>query len=120
MVTNGLDELLTCLAEEGAEIGQVACKALRFGIHDHHPVHGTTNGAMLTQEVGDLLAVVDRLVGVGALSWREINAARSAKDRKLGVWLRQPPAHHVNCATLDGKRGECTCNTPAAQESGDA
>jgi hypothetical protein len=53
-------ELLTCLAEECAEVAQAACKLLRFG-KESRPDGGGTNGAHLSEEIGHLYAVVDLL-----------------------------------------------------------
>jgi NTP pyrophosphatase (non-canonical NTP hydrolase) len=51
--------LLTCLAEEAAEVSQGAAKAIRFGLDDRYPDAGSpTTEAKLLAELNDLLGVV--------------------------------------------------------------
>lgn len=51
---NKLEYLLGCLAEEGGEIVQAACKANRFGLYDKHPKRGdTTNEQDIVAEFND-------------------------------------------------------------------
>ena len=57
--------LLSCIAEEGGEITQVACKCLRFGVLDSAPDSILTNEQQLVKEVNDLLAVVEMLEDEG-------------------------------------------------------
>jgi len=68
------EHLLVCLAEECAEIQHVVAKALRFGLDDippgQHIFAELTNAGRLTQEVTDLLGVLELLQesGVPVLS----------------------------------------------------
>ena len=55
--------LLTCLAEECAEVAQRASKAARFGIDEVQPGQDLDNGERLEQEFNDLVAVA-RLLGL--------------------------------------------------------
>lgn len=58
---NESEHLLTCLAEECAEIQQAVTKALRFGLDDSRPGATTsmTNAEEIAAEITDLMAVVD-------------------------------------------------------------
>lgn len=58
---NTMEHLLTILAEEGSEIIQDACKAIRFGIHDFGPGDTDDNWRKLEREVAQLLAVAEML-----------------------------------------------------------
>lgn len=53
--------LLTCLAEECAEVAQACSKAIRFGMEASHPDYDYTNRQKLRHELGDLLGVCDML-----------------------------------------------------------
>ncbi len=80
-----LDELLTIVQEECAEVIQVISKVKRFGIDNTHLKSGITNRARLTEEVGDLLAVLDILLDE-AVDKKEIEEAKKAKREKLRIW----------------------------------
>ena len=58
---NDTEHLLTILAEEAAEVGHRACKAIRFGLSDVEPGQGLHNRRRLEQEIADLLAVAEIL-----------------------------------------------------------
>jgi hypothetical protein len=73
---NITEHLLMCIAEESGEIAQIAGKAGRFGLADHHPkTDNVPNVDLLVAEINDLLAVAEMLglEGIGD---------RSAIDRK--------------------------------------
>lgn len=53
--------LLTCLAEECAEVAQRATKAIRFGMDEVQPGQQLTNFDRLQHELNDLMAVADLL-----------------------------------------------------------
>ena len=57
--------LLLLLAEECAEVGQRASKAIRFGLEDPAGAQPgfSSNKTRLLEELNDLLAVVDLLFG---------------------------------------------------------
>lgn len=59
---NKTEHLLTCLAEECAEVQQAVSKALRFGLHDGHPQKGITNAEDIAHEFIDVIAVMEMLV----------------------------------------------------------
>lgn len=72
---NTTEHLLTCLAEEGGEVGKECHKALRFGLDDqvtldpHGPrgTTGPTNRAKIRMEFIDMLGTYQILVKAGVL-----------------------------------------------------
>jgi hypothetical protein len=80
------EHLLTCLAEECAEIQHRVCKALRFGIDDIDPTTAApdakTERSLIKEEVTDLIAVAQLLVEEGILpdgfdpAWTEKKKAK--------------------------------------------
>lgn len=54
---NRREYLLSCLAEEGCEVGQRVSKALRFGLSEVQPGQGQTNADRICDELGDIIAV---------------------------------------------------------------
>lgn len=53
---NRQEYLLTCLGEEGCEVGQRVTKALRFGVDEVQPGQPDTNGERIRFEVYDTIA----------------------------------------------------------------
>ncbi len=78
---NRTEYLLIVLAEECAEVAQVACKGLRFGLDDIGPGKKENNLRSLERELADLLAVVELL----DLSIREED--KEAKFRKVAKYM---------------------------------
>lgn len=62
---NKTEHLLTCLAEECAEVGQAAAKALRFGVDGMSPNGGLPNKEYIVREVNDVLAIIELLIDHG-------------------------------------------------------
>ena len=58
---NRTEHLLTCLAEECAEVQQAVAKALRFGLGDGYPGALTTNAQDISHEFSDVLAIIEML-----------------------------------------------------------
>jgi NTP pyrophosphatase (non-canonical NTP hydrolase) len=54
---NRSEHLLTCLAEECAEVAQRVSKALRFGLDEVQPEQSCDNAERIRMEMYDLLAV---------------------------------------------------------------
>lgn len=85
----GLDrELLVVMAEEANEVGQRVCKALRFGMQEVQPGQNLTNAQRIAVELGDLLAVFDRLQARGLLDANVVTDASIAKHQKLDRFLQ--------------------------------
>jgi hypothetical protein len=58
---NRKEHLLTILAEEGAEVGQIVSKILRFGMDDVMPGQFQTNEDRLIEEFNDLVGMMQML-----------------------------------------------------------
>ena len=80
------NEIMDILQEECAEVIQAVSKCRRFGIDEIHLKLGKSNRENLTEEVGDLLCMVDLLVKFGVLDDNEVDIARAAKEDKLRKW----------------------------------
>lgn len=77
---------LEILAEECAEVIQSKSKLIRFGLHHNHPVTGRPAIDHLSDEVGDVVAMIQILVAQGFLSESSIHAAAARKIKKLDKW----------------------------------
>jgi len=76
---NRTEHLLTCLAEEYAEVAQACSKALRFGLDDKGPGHTFTNAEYISRELNDVFALMAMLNDEGhiaSLNFSEIEAKR--------------------------------------------
>ncbi|WP_336801446.1 hypothetical protein [Kaistia sp. MMO-174] len=58
---NRQEHLLTCLAEECAEVAQRVSKALRFSLAEVQPGQPDSNAKRIAAELKDLISVVDML-----------------------------------------------------------
>lgn len=87
---NATEHLLTCLAEEGAEIAQDCAKALRFGLSDRNVLNptGPTNAERIVDELNNLMGVVNMLCNRGALphDWQDAEKQR-AKVSKVSKFM---------------------------------
>ena len=88
MMTPRQREILTITQEECAEVIQVVSKIFRFGLgHEHVSSHrGITNTEKLSEEVGDLLAMVDLLIDDGILDVNRLKEHKQNKIEKLKIW----------------------------------
>ena len=66
---------LVKLQEECAEVIHIVSKIHRFGIDEVHPVTKLSNDELLHKEVGDVLAIIERLKQQGIL-----------KEEILKIW----------------------------------
>ena len=84
------EHLLTCLAEECAEVGQRVSKALRFGLQEVQPGQPLTNAERIVEELGDLMAVVQMLTNAGLLSMQDPDYDKkiAEKIRKVERFMR--------------------------------
>jgi hypothetical protein len=62
---NKANHLLTCLAEECAEVSHRICKAMRFGLEEIQPGQSLTNAQRIAEELDDLVAVIEMLEDEG-------------------------------------------------------
>lgn len=90
---NRQEHLLTCLAEECAEVAQRVSKALRFGLAEVQPGQPLDNAERIVEEVRDLWAVVEILQDEGALpiigiSTKDVNAKRDKIERFMSISLK--------------------------------
>lgn len=88
-------ERLYILIEELNEVSQVfnlarhiALKVLRFGFDEVYPKTKTDNRARLEAELGDVLAVIDRMLTSGDINQLNLEHARVAKHKKLQRYTR--------------------------------
>jgi hypothetical protein len=84
-------EVLTILIEEAAEVQQRATKMLRFGVKEMQPGQSLSNRARLSDEVGDLMAIIDMAKGIGLIDTFRINKARAEKFIKLDKYMQTNP-----------------------------
>jgi len=83
---NRLEELLTILSEECAEVSQVASKCVRFGLESEY--NDRTNRDRLEWEIGDFMAMVRLLTEEYNLNMDNIIAAADAKLVKVEKFMR--------------------------------
>lgn len=72
------DEVLTIAQEECGELVQVVSKVRRFGLDE--------NRARLTQEAGDVLAMIQLMIDFDIVDREAIEIAKLNKVEKLKVW----------------------------------
>jgi NTP pyrophosphatase (non-canonical NTP hydrolase) len=77
---NRTEHLLTCLAEECAEVAQRVSKALRFGLDEVQSGQNFSNAERIVAELEDLAAVANILASEGAV--RSVRLTASIVDRK--------------------------------------
>ena len=85
-MNNKENEIMDILQEECAEVIQAVSKIRRFGINEIHLKVGKSNKENLTEEVGDLLCMIDLLIEFGIIDNKEVYIARAAKQEKLKKW----------------------------------
>lgn len=81
-------ESLEILIEECAEVSQRATKILRFGLEEVQSGQDLTNKERLSQEVGDVLAMVDHLSRHGLLSPLYVGKGHQQKTEKLKIYMQ--------------------------------
>ena len=87
-MNNKENEIMNILQEECAEVIQAVSKCRRFGINEVHLTSGKSNQENLTEEVGDLLCMIDLLIKFGIVDDSAVYVARSAKEEKLKKWSK--------------------------------
>lgn len=74
------------LQEECAEVIQMVSKCRRFGIDNTHLKAGMSNRAKLTEEIGDLMCMIELAQANGIVDKDEIQLASRNKAEKLKQW----------------------------------
>ena len=82
------EEILNIAQEECAEVIQAISKCRRFGIDETHLKAGKSNREHLSEEVGDLLAMIQLMVDNGVVTVGDIEDAKQAKFAKLKIWSK--------------------------------
>ena len=92
-LTKYQDECLLILQEECGETVQEICKITRFGLNkvSHHTV-GKSHLECLTQELGDLLAMIQMVAesGIGVTE-AGLKQAMANKLAKVKLWMYNKP-----------------------------
>jgi NTP pyrophosphatase (non-canonical NTP hydrolase) len=83
-MTNSEKQILLICQEECAEVTQAISKVFRFGYDSVY--NDRTNHQRLTEEVGDLLAMIDLMFENGIIDESATNMAAAQKKIKLKKW----------------------------------
>lgn len=91
---NRSEHLLSCIAEECAEVAQRISKALRFGLGEIQPGQLLTNAERISEELCDLNAVVWMAVNEGLIpSFSDYGIAlKREKVEKFMAYAKQQGA----------------------------
>jgi NTP pyrophosphatase (non-canonical NTP hydrolase) len=88
-------EIMLIAQEECAEVTQAISKVFRFGFDSEH--NGKTNHQRLTEEVGDLLCMIQLLMEKDILNESAVYSAALQKRNKLERWSnifeKEPEVH---------------------------
>jgi NTP pyrophosphatase (non-canonical NTP hydrolase) len=85
-VKDSINEVMSILQEECAEVIQAVSKINRFGMDNSKPGEVKTNRQHLEEELGDLAAMITLLEMNGVISQFNIEKAKLAKFDKLKKW----------------------------------
>lgn len=102
--------LLTCLAEECAEVIQCASKINRFGLDDKQPNQEIDNKTRLTDESNDLVAIFDLLFEeeiIGAFDDVKIQAKKDKVEKYMKYSEEQGCL--INEKEIERFQNECKC-----------
>lgn len=77
-------QILLICQEECAEVTQAISKVFRFGIGAEY--NGRTNYQRLTEELGDLLCMIDLIMETGIVNEDAVLKASLQKRNKLHEW----------------------------------
>ena len=80
-------EIILILSEECAEVAKEVSKIMRFGPDQIKPGKDKTNIAVLQEELGDLLAMIELLTDKNiGVTIEGLELAKKAKFEKLKLW----------------------------------
>lgn len=92
---NKENEILLIAQEECAEVTQAISKVFRFGFDSEYA--GKTNHQRLTEEVGDLLCMIDLMMELKIVDESAVYKASLDKRTKLSKWSnifdKEPELH---------------------------
>jgi NTP pyrophosphatase (non-canonical NTP hydrolase) len=80
------NEILLITQEECAEVIQAISKCYRFGLDNFKPGKPTTNRDHLTDELGDLQAMIDLCIKFNLVDGDKVGQAAEDKIKKLWEW----------------------------------
>lgn len=81
-------EILLITQEECAEVVVAISKIFRFGFDSRWPEGGVDNRSRLTEELGDLMAMVKLMDENGIINLEELSKAGERKITKLKTWSK--------------------------------
>lgn len=82
------EEILNILQEECAEVIQMVSKCKRFGIDQQHLKADKPNRIKLTEEIGDLLAMINLCIEFDIVDQTQVIVAQENKFKKLKQWSK--------------------------------
>jgi NTP pyrophosphatase (non-canonical NTP hydrolase) len=85
-MNNKEKEILLIAQEECAEVTQAISKIFRFGFDSRWPEDGIDNRSRLTEEIGDLMAMIKLMGDNNIVDIDEIAKAAERKITKLKTW----------------------------------
>lgn len=77
-------EIMLIAQEECAEVTQAISKVFRFGFDSSY--NGRSNQERLTEEVGDLLCMIELMMTKGIIDSMKVLDAKKSKYEKLNKW----------------------------------
>jgi NTP pyrophosphatase (non-canonical NTP hydrolase) len=87
-MNNKQQEILSIAQEECGEVIVAISKIFRFGFDSRWPEGGVDNRARLTEELGDLLAMVKLMSEYDIVDLEEMAKAGERKITKLKTWSK--------------------------------
>ena len=82
------NEILDIMQEECGEVVQMISKCRRFGLDNQYGEQSSTNRARLTEEVGDLMCMIQLMQEAGIVDIAEVMFAAGKKRVKLKEWSK--------------------------------
>jgi len=79
-------DILDILQEECAELIQMVSKCRRFGIDEQHLKAEKPNRDRLTEEIGDVLAMINLCISYNIVNKSAVASAQENKVNKLKKW----------------------------------
>ena len=81
-------EVLSIAQEECGEVIVAISKIFRFGFDSRWPEGGIDNRARLTEELGDLMAMIKLMIENNIIDIEEMSKAGERKITKLKTWSK--------------------------------